>query len=86
MGSPKFYDTGLEKAYVAVLVCFATKAVHLELVSDLTTASFIATLRIFIGRRGILSKIRSDHGTIIIISSVPIGKLRSYYKEKAKRE
>ena len=33
------------KSYVAVFVCFTTKAVHLELVSDLTTASFTATFR-----------------------------------------
>ena len=53
----------LRKAYVAVFVCFATKAVHLELVSELTTAASIATLRRFIGRRGIPNKIWSDHGT-----------------------
>ena len=53
----------LRKSYVAVFVCFATKAVHLELVSDLTTSAFIATLRRFIGRRGIPNTIWSDHGT-----------------------
>ena len=53
----------LKKAYVAVFVCFATKAAHLELVSELTTEAFIATLRRFIGRRGLPSKIWSDHGT-----------------------
>ena len=51
------------KAYVAVFVCFATKAVHLEAVSDLTTASFIGTLRRFIGRRGLPTILWSDHGT-----------------------
>lgn len=56
----------LKKAYVAVFVCFTTKAVHLELVSDLTTAAFIATLRRFIGRRGLPSKIWSDHGSNFI--------------------
>ena len=56
----------LKKAYVAVFVCFVTKAVHLELVSDLTTAPFIATLRKFIGRKGIPSKMWSDHGTNFI--------------------
>ena len=53
----------LTKAYVAVFVCFTTKAVHLELVSELTTSAFIAALRRFIGRRGIPSAIWSDHGT-----------------------
>ena len=51
------------KGYVAVFVCLATKAVHLEIVSDLTTSAFIATLRRFIGRRGIPSTLWSDHGT-----------------------
>ena len=51
------------KGYVAVFVCLATKAVHLELVSDLTTSAFIATLRRFIGQRGIPLTIWSDHGT-----------------------
>ena len=51
------------KAYVAVFVCFVTKAVHLEAVSDLTTASFIGTLRRFIGQRGLPSILWSDHGT-----------------------
>lgn len=40
------------KAFVCLFVCFATKAVHLELVSDLTTEAFIAALRRFSARRG----------------------------------
>ena len=53
----------LRKSYVAVFVCFATKAVHLELVSELTTSAFIASLRRFVGRRGIPTTIWSDHGS-----------------------
>ena len=51
------------KAYVCVFVSFTVKAVHLELVSDLTTDAFIATLRRFIARCGKPSLIVSDHGT-----------------------
>ncbi|XP_055613967.1 uncharacterized protein LOC129760346 [Uranotaenia lowii] len=51
------------KAYVCVFVCLCTKAVHLELVSDLTTDRFIQALRRFVGRRGKCAEILSDNGT-----------------------
>lgn len=36
------------KAYVCIFVCGATKAIHIELVSDLTSNAFIAALRRFV--------------------------------------
>lgn len=50
------------KAYVAVFICFSTKAVHLELVSDLSTAKFIQSLRRFVARRGLCTELHSDNG------------------------
>lgn len=52
-----------QKAFIAVFVCFATKATHLELVCDLSTEAFIAALRRFIARRGLPAEIHSDNGT-----------------------
>ncbi|KAH8232106.1 hypothetical protein KR032_003514, partial [Drosophila birchii] len=52
-----------DKAYIAVFCCFATKAVHLELVSDLTTDAFLAALRRFLGRRGKCQTIHCDNAT-----------------------
>lgn len=51
------------KCYICVFICFSSKAMHLELVSDLTTESFIASLRRFASRRGKPAHIYSDNGT-----------------------
>lgn len=51
------------KGYIALFVCFATRAIHLELVSDLTSASFISAYRRFVGRRGICQNLYSDNVT-----------------------
>ncbi|GFS89970.1 uncharacterized protein TNCV_507001 [Trichonephila clavipes] len=51
------------KSYIAIFICFCTKATHLEVVSDLTTEAFLACLRRFIARRSKPSVIWSDNAT-----------------------
>lgn len=50
------------KGYLCIFVCMATRAVHLELVSDLSTALFLAALTRFISRRGRCTDLYSDCG------------------------
>ena len=51
------------KAYVAIFICFATRAIHIEVVFDLTSEAFLAALKRFIARRGTCAKMFSDNGT-----------------------
>ncbi|GFU70761.1 uncharacterized protein TNCV_493241 [Trichonephila clavipes] len=59
-------DVRALKTYECIFVCFITKAVHLELVGDLTAKSFIAVLKRFIARRGRHEELYSDCGTNFI--------------------
>lgn len=54
--------TGI-KAWIALFVCFSTRAVHLEVVEDLSSKAFVAALRRFMSRRGRCTRIYSDNGT-----------------------
>ncbi|XP_058839748.1 uncharacterized protein LOC131695296 [Topomyia yanbarensis] len=49
------------KYFVAIFVCLATKAVHLELVGDLTSAAFLAAFKRFVARRGIPALVMCDN-------------------------
>ncbi|XP_058827180.1 uncharacterized protein LOC131687146 [Topomyia yanbarensis] len=51
------------KGYIALFVCFSTRAVHLEAVSDLTTSAFIAAFTRFSCRYGLPNKMYSDNAT-----------------------
>ncbi|XP_057656784.1 uncharacterized protein LOC130894180 [Diorhabda carinulata] len=54
------------KGYVCLFICLATKSIHLEFVSSLSTDDFLLALKRFISRRGKPSQIYSDHGTNFI--------------------
>uniref|UniRef100_A0A1I7T407 Integrase catalytic domain-containing protein n=1 Tax=Caenorhabditis tropicalis TaxID=1561998 RepID=A0A1I7T407_9PELO len=51
----------LGKMYILLITCLITRAVHLEVVTDLTTLGFVNGLRRFISRRGSPTSIYSDN-------------------------
>lgn len=57
------------KIYVATFICLVTKAVHLEVVSELTTEAFIASLKRLFARRGKARAIYSDNATNFVGAS-----------------
>ncbi|GFX96286.1 DUF5641 domain-containing protein [Trichonephila clavipes] len=63
------------KGYIVIFVCFATKALYLELVIDYTSKTFIAALKRFCSRRSTPKHIHSDNGTNFIGAKRKLGKL-----------
>lgn len=51
------------KVYIAIFVCMTIKAVHIEVVSSLSTEAFLAAFDRFVARRGLPQDIFSDCGT-----------------------
>ena len=49
------------KSYITLFTCATIRAVHLELVLDLTTDAFMRAFRRFVSRRGMCSTIYSDN-------------------------
>lgn len=68
-------NSKLTKAYLALFVCFSVKAVHLEVVSDMSTESFLAAFERFVARRGVPIEVHSDCGTNYVGAARQIKKL-----------
>ncbi|XP_062703648.1 uncharacterized protein LOC134286094 [Aedes albopictus] len=69
------------KAYLCVFVCLVTKSVHLELVSDMSTAAFIAAMQRFISRRGIVREFHSDNGSNFRGAKAELHELYSMFRD-----
>lgn len=54
------------KAYIAVFICLTTKAMHLEVVSSLSTEAFLMAFKRFIARKLMPRHMYSDRGTNFI--------------------
>jgi len=57
------------KRYGLLFTCMCSRAVHIEMLEDLSTDSFLIGLRSFIAIRGTVTQIRSDQGSNFIGAS-----------------
>ncbi|XP_018377653.1 PREDICTED: uncharacterized protein LOC108770516 [Trachymyrmex cornetzi] len=72
----------VSKGYIAIFVCTSTKAVHLEMVTNLSTEAFMASLRRFTSRRDLCSQILSDNGTNFVGATRHLNELYEFLAEK----
>lgn len=52
-----------EKCYVSVFICLSVRAIHLELVTKLSTDAFLGAFHRFTSRRGRPNHVYTDNGT-----------------------
>jgi hypothetical protein len=76
----------LTKAYICVFVAMSVKAVHIEVVSDLTTEAFLSCLRRFIARRSKPRLIMSDHGTNFVGANRELKILTEFLQERSNHD
>ena len=68
------------KRYGALFTCLSSRAVHIEVMHDMTTDSFIMCLRRFIGHLGYVWMIRTDNGTNFVGASAEF--IESFQEKK----
>ncbi|XP_011859615.1 PREDICTED: uncharacterized protein LOC105557080 [Vollenhovia emeryi] len=74
----------INKSYIALFVCFSTRAIHLEATSELTSTVFLATLRRFTGQRGRPCKMYSDNATNFVGANRELREMYQFVKEQVK--
>ena len=67
--------SGEEKAYICLFTCANTRAVHLEVVSDLTEESFLQAFRRFVSRRSLPATMISDNASTYLSAASEIEQL-----------
>ncbi|XP_018306186.1 uncharacterized protein, partial [Mycetomoellerius zeteki] len=71
------------KAYLSIFICLSTKAVHFELVSDLSTTAFLNAIKRFIARRGRCVNLYSDNSTTFVGANNQLLELKEFLAKGA---
>ncbi|XP_062716335.1 uncharacterized protein LOC134291918 [Aedes albopictus] len=70
------------KCFVAIFVCLVVKAVHVELVADLTTEAFLAALKRFTARRGRPALIMCDNAKNFVGAKRELRQLLNLFEQQ----
>ncbi|XP_063979907.1 uncharacterized protein LOC135163930 [Diachasmimorpha longicaudata] len=86
----KHRNRGRIKVWISLFVCFTTKAVHIEVVDDLSTEEFLAAFSRFLSRHPTCNSMYSDHGTNFVDAKNELKELDALldqegYKEKVQQ-
>uniref|UniRef100_A0A2S2NWW4 DUF5641 domain-containing protein n=1 Tax=Schizaphis graminum TaxID=13262 RepID=A0A2S2NWW4_SCHGA len=65
-------------ACICLFVCTVTKALHIELISDLSTETFLLTFTRFAARRGPIKEVHSDNGTNFVGAANLLNSLHTF--------
>lgn len=72
------------KMYVSLFVCLVVKAVHLEVVADLSTASCINAVKRVVARRGRIVEIHCDNATAFVGADRDLAMSRNEFLQQFK--
>ncbi|XP_055636134.1 uncharacterized protein LOC129775417 [Toxorhynchites rutilus septentrionalis] len=70
------------KMYVALFVCLSVKAIHVEIVPNLSSGACINAIKRFVARRGRLIELRCDNATAFVGADREMRELRHQYKQQ----
>ncbi|XP_067644906.1 uncharacterized protein [Eurosta solidaginis] len=76
---PEARNKSPQKCYISLFICFATKAVWMELVKDLSTSAFLDALKRLVATRGTPSCIWCDNATNFVGDNNELKDLRRLF-------
>lgn len=75
-----------QKVWIAVFIYLKTRAIHLDVVTDLTAIAYIACFKRFIANRGRCERIYSDNGTAFVGPAKEIKRAMEKWYQTSKHE
>ena len=69
-------ESGQKKVWICLFTCCVVRAIHLELVLDMTTPTFLRCFRRFVGRRGLPKRMVSDNGKTFKVAAKTLQDVR----------